>query len=163
VTDLQQIIGIVSEATAVEMKRKQFLFVDPQSTSSQTSTGQTLHLVKSVVTSCVGLTHSSLIDSSALGVVCFAHLWKRGLCLQALQTSLTELMRSCGLDLDCFRIAILSSAHMVQFLAAKVLTALIGLPCQMALQVTPPRWWLGTNWCHRIELKNAWRMSPISH
>jgi len=36
-----------------------------------------------VVTLCVGLAPSSLIDSSVLGVVCFACLWKRGLCLQA--------------------------------------------------------------------------------
>jgi len=28
---------------------------------------------------------------------------------------MSELIRSCGLDLDCLRIAILSSAHMAQF------------------------------------------------
>jgi len=37
-----------------------------------------------------------------------------------------ELIRSCGLDLDCLRIAILSLAHKAQFLVAKVLTTLIG-------------------------------------
>ena len=39
----------------------------------------------SVVTSCVGLALSSLIDLSVLGVVCFACTWKRCLCLQAPQ------------------------------------------------------------------------------
>jgi len=73
--DLQQIVGIVSEATDLEINRKQFLFVGP---TSQTSTRQTLHLLKSVVTSCVGLALSALINSSVLGVVCFACLSKRG-------------------------------------------------------------------------------------
>jgi len=35
---------------------------------------------------------------------------------------LLELIRSCGLDLDCLRIASLSLAHRAQFLVAKVLT-----------------------------------------
>jgi len=56
---------------------------------------------------------------------------------------LLELIRSCGLDLDCLRIAILSLAHKAQFLVAKVLTTLIRLPCQMMLQVIPPRWLAG--------------------
>jgi len=34
VTDLQQIVGIVSDASALEMNRKQFLFVGPHSASS---------------------------------------------------------------------------------------------------------------------------------
>jgi len=96
-----------------------------------------------VVTLCVGLALLSLIDSSALGVVCFTHLWKCGLCPHAPQISMSELTRSCGLDLDCFRIASLSLAHMAQFLVAKDLTGLIGLPCQMMLQVIPPRWLVG--------------------
>jgi len=79
-------------------------------------------------------------DSSVLGVVCFAHLWKPGMCLQPLEISLLELTRTCGLDLDCLRIAILSLAHMTQFLVANVLTALIGLSCQMMLQVIPLCW-----------------------
>ena len=82
-TDLQQIVGIVSKAVALETNGKQFLFVGPRSASSCTSTRQTLHLLKSVATSCVGLALSSLTDSSVLGVVCFAHPWKCGLCLQA--------------------------------------------------------------------------------
>ena len=108
-------------------------------------TRQTLHLVKSVVTSCVGLALLSLIDSSVLGVVCFTYSWKCGLLvsLQAPQISLLELIRSCGLDLDCLRTAILSLAHSVQFLVAKVLTTLMGLPCQMMQQVIPPRWLTG--------------------
>jgi len=65
---------------------------------------------------CVVLALSSLIDSSVLWVVCFACLWKHGLCLQAPHVLLSELIRSCGLDLDCLRIAILSSVHRVQFL-----------------------------------------------
>jgi len=90
-------------------------------------TRQTLHLVKSVVTSCVGLALLSLIDLSVLGVVCFTCSWKRGVLvsLQAPQISLWELTRSCGLDLDCLRTAILSLAHSAQFLVAKVLTTLI--------------------------------------
>ena len=43
--------------------------------------------------------------------------------------------RSCGSDADFQRIAILSLVHREQFLAAKVLTTLIGLPCQMMLQI----------------------------
>ena len=92
-------------------------------------------LVKSVVTSCVGLALSSLIGSSVLGIVCITHLGKQGLCLHAPQISLSELTSSCGLDLDCLRIAILSLAHMTQFFAVNVLTALIGLPCKMMLRV----------------------------
>ena len=64
---MQQIVGIVSEASALEINGKQFLFVGPHSASSQTSARQTLHLAKCVVTSCVGLALSSLIDSSVLG------------------------------------------------------------------------------------------------
>jgi len=56
------------------------------------------------------------------------------------QIPLSELMGSCELDLDCSRIAILSLAHRAKFLAVKVLTTLIGLPCQMVQQVIPPRW-----------------------
>jgi len=96
-----------------------------------------------VVTLCVGLALSSLIDSSLMGVVCFAHLWKCGLCPQAPQISLLELTRSCGLDLDCLRISSLSLAHGAQFLVANVLTTLIGLPCQMMLQVVPSHWLVG--------------------
>jgi len=82
VTDSQWIVGIVSKASALEINRKWFLFVCPGSASSQTSARQTLHLVKSVETLCLGLTLLSWIDSSVLGVVCFAHLLKCGLCLQ---------------------------------------------------------------------------------
>jgi len=46
-TDLWQIVGIVSKASALETNGKQFLFVGPHSTSSWTSTRQTLHLTKS--------------------------------------------------------------------------------------------------------------------
>jgi len=46
---------IVSKASALELNRKQFLFVGPHNASSQTSARQTLHLAKSVVTLCVGL------------------------------------------------------------------------------------------------------------
>jgi len=74
VTDSWQIIGIVSEARALETNGKQFLFVGPHGAFSCTSARQTFHLVKSVVTFCVGLAHSSLIDSSVLGTVCFACL-----------------------------------------------------------------------------------------
>jgi len=69
-------------------------------------------------TSCAELTLSSLIDSSVLGVVCFAHPWKCGLCLHAPCISLSEQIRSCWLDLDWLRIAILSLAHRAQFLVA---------------------------------------------
>jgi len=71
------------------------------------------------------------------GVVCFMCLWKRGLCPQALQISLLELTRNCVLDLHCLRIASLSLAHRAQLLVAK------GLPCQMMLQVVPPRLLVG--------------------
>jgi len=102
---------------------------------------QAMCLVKSVVTSCVGLTLSSLIETSTLGVVCFMHLWNCGLCLHALVILLLELTAwSCGLDLDCFRIVVLSLAHRAQFLVAKVLTTLMGLPCQTMLQVIPSHW-----------------------
>jgi len=111
-------------------------FVGRHSASSWTSSRQKMHPAKALANSCVGLALLSLIDSSVLGVVCFACLWKCGLCLQALQISLSESMRSCGLDLNCLRIAILSLAHMAQFLAAKVLTTLIGLPCLMMLHCT---------------------------
>jgi len=102
-----------------------------------------LQLVKSVATLCVGLALSSLIDSSVTGVVCFTCLWKCGLCPQAAKISLLELIRSCELDVDCLRVAIFSSAHRAQFLAVKALTALIGLPCQMMLQVIPSPWLTG--------------------
>ena len=59
---------------------------------------------------------------------------------RAPQIPLSELMGSCVMDLDCSRIAILSLAHRAKFLAVKVLTTLIGLPCQMMQQVIPPRW-----------------------
>jgi len=45
------------------------LFIGPH---SWTSARQSLHIVKHVATSCVGLTLSSLIGSSVLGAVCFA-------------------------------------------------------------------------------------------
>jgi len=73
-----------------------------------------------------------------------------------------ELIRSCGFDLDCFRIAILSLAHRVQFVVAKVLTTLIGLPCQMMLQVIPPHWLAGDGLVSWNELQSVWRMNPIS-
>jgi len=95
-----------------------------------------------VVTSWVGLALSSVIDTSVLGVV-FAHQWKRGLCPHALQILLSELTKSCELDLDCSRSAVLSLAHRLQFLVAKVLTALMGLPYQMMLQVVPLCWLTG--------------------
>jgi len=63
------------------------------------------------VTSCVGLSLLSLVDWSVMGVVCFACLWTRGLCPQAQKISLLELMKSCGFDLNCFRIETLSLAH----------------------------------------------------
>jgi len=127
----------------LETNEQNSLFVDPHSASIWTSARQTLHPVKFVVTSRVGLTLSSLIDSSASGLVCFTCMCKRGLCLQVSQILLLELRRSCRLDLDCLTIAILSLAHRAQFLVAKVLTALIGLPCQMTLQVIPPFWLTG--------------------
>jgi len=74
VTALQQIVGIASEDGALERHGKQFRFVGPHHASSQTSASPTLHLAKSVVTLLVGLTLSSLIDSSVLVVVCFAFL-----------------------------------------------------------------------------------------
>jgi len=135
VTDLQQIVGIVSKASALKTNGKQFLFVRPHSASSWTSARQTLHPAKSVATSCVGFALSSMIDSSVLGLICFACMWKRRLCPQARQTPLSELTRSCGLDVDCSSIAILSLAHMEQFLVAKVLNRLVGCPCQMMMQV----------------------------
>jgi len=90
-----------------------------------------LHLATVLVTLCVELPLLSLIDSSVMGVVCFTHLWKRGLPLQTPQILLLELIRSCGLDLDCLRVAAVFGSNF--------LTALIGLSCQMVLQVIPPR------------------------
>jgi len=81
-----------------------------------------------------------LVDSSVLGVVCFVHLWKRGLCPHAPWGSLSDLIGNCGLDLDWLGIAILSLAHRAQFLVAKVLTTVSGLPCQMMLQVVHSHW-----------------------
>jgi len=133
----------VSKVSALETNGKQFLFVGPHTASSWTSTGQTLHLAKAVAASCVGLALSPLTDSPASGVVCFACPWKRCLCLQAPWILLFELTRSCGLDLDCFRIASLSLAHRAQFLVAKVLPALTGSPCQMMLQLVSQRWLVG--------------------
>jgi len=137
-TDVLQSVGIVSEASAQETNGKHFFFVGPHRASSQTSVRQTLHLTKSVTTWCVGMSFSSLIDSSVLGVVCFACLWKCGLCLQAPSILLSELTRSCRLNLDCLRIAIPPLAHKQQFLVTKVLTTVIGFPCQMMLQVVSP-------------------------
>ena len=66
---------------------------------------QMLHPAKVLVTLCVELPLLSLIDSSVMGVVCFTHLWKRGLRLQTPHILLLKLIRSCGLDLDCLRVA----------------------------------------------------------
>jgi len=127
----------------LEINRKQLLFVGPHSAFSKTSARQTLQLVKSVATSCVGLTLLSLIDSSVMGVAWFACLWKWGLHPQAPQILLLELIRRCGLDLDFLRIVIFFLAHRAWFLAANVLTALMWLPCQVMMQVVPPRWLTG--------------------
>jgi len=85
----------------------------------------------SVVTLGVGLALSSLIDSLALRPICFVCMWNRGLCLHEPPISLLALLRSCRLGLDCFRIAALCLVHKVQFFVANVLTALMGVPCQM--------------------------------
>jgi len=74
------IVGVVSQASTLETNRINSFFVCPHSFSSDTKARQTLHLVKSVETLCVGLTLSSLIDSSVPRVVCFACTWKRGVC-----------------------------------------------------------------------------------
>ena len=53
--------------------------------------------------------------------------------LQGLQISLSELMvRSCGVDLRCFRIAGLSSAHREQLFAAGTCTDRAALPDDVA-------------------------------
>jgi len=108
------------------------------------------------------MTLLSLIDSLVPGVVCFTDLWKRGLCPQAPQISLLELIRSCGLDLDCFGIASLSLTHRAQFLVVKFwlhwLDHLDRWCCRLFLHVG----WLRTDWCHGIELQSVWRMSLIS-
>jgi len=56
VTDLWQIVRIVSEARALETNGRNILFVGHHNASSQTSVAQTLNTAKHVVTSCVGLT-----------------------------------------------------------------------------------------------------------
>jgi len=82
-----------------------FFLLVPTATSAR----QKLHVAKSVLTFCAGLALLPLIDSSALGVACFS-----------MQISLSELIASCGLDLDWLRIAILIFAHRAKFLVAKV-------------------------------------------
>ena len=77
-----------------------------------------------------------------MGVVCFACLWKRGLCLHVPQISLLELTMSCD-DLDCSRIAFLSLAHKACLLAANIFAVLMSLPCQMMLQAIDPLWLIG--------------------
>jgi len=134
-TDLQQIVRIVFHTSALDTIGKCFFFVGLHSASSWTSSGQTLHAAKSDQTSCVGLALLSLIDSSVLGVVCFAAEACGNVVCVHTHISLLEVTRSCLLDLDCLRIAILSLGHRAQFLEAKVLTALIVFPCQMMLQV----------------------------
>jgi len=139
------------DSGALEMNGNRFLFDGLHSASGQTSARQTLHLTKSV---CVGLALSPLIDSSVLGMVCFTHPWKCGLCPQAPQLSLSELMRSCGSDMDCSRTAILS--------LTSVLTALVGLHCQMMVHVFPPCWLPGDGFVSWIGLQSVWGMNPIS-
>ena len=111
-------------------------FVGAHSASSQTSARQTLHPVKSMA--------SFVIDWFISDeVVCFACLWKHGLCPHTPYILLLELRRSCGLDLDCLRIVILSLAHRAQSLVSIFLNTLIVLPCQMMLKVIPLRWLAG--------------------
>jgi len=78
VTNLQQSVGVVSEASALETNRKPFLFVGPDSASSQTSAGQLLHLAKSLATSCVWLcwfAHHGVLGIELENVL-FLFFWK---------------------------------------------------------------------------------------
>jgi len=93
---------------------------------------------------CQWLALSSLIDSSALGLVCFACPWERALCLQLL-----ELTRCCGLDLDCLRIAILSLAHRAQFLVAKAVSWNQLNPCLVSCN---KKWWMMPTTCAKQTL-----------
>jgi len=95
-----------------------------------------------------------------MGLVCFACLWKHGLCAQTPQISLLELIRSWGLDLDCLRIVILSLAHIAHFLATSVLTTLIELVV-LSIDVTKMRAAHPNN--DVINLMNSWLRNPKNY
>jgi len=79
---------------------------------------------------------SFIIDRLIIAGGCLLYIpMESGLASAGTMDSLLELITSCGLDLKCFGFAFFSLAHSAQFLVANVLTTLIGLPCQMTLQV----------------------------
>jgi len=87
---------------------------------------------------------SFIIDRLISAGGCLLHIpMESGFASTGTTNSLLELTTSCGLDLNCFGIAFFSLAHSAQFLVANVLTTLIGLPCQMTLQVIPSCWLVG--------------------
>jgi len=130
VTDSRQVVGIVSGASALDMNGKQAVVVGPHSSLSQMSDRQTLHMRVDLV-----LSQLSVIDSSVKKMVGFACQWNQCLCLQTPPILFLTLARSCGLDPDCFR--------MVIFLCTQRMVwpqVLMGLSCQMMLQVIPSHW-----------------------
>ena len=84
-------------------------------------------------------TLSSARDSSVLGSA-LTHAWNWGLCRQAPQSSLQELIRRDGFSLDCLKISSFSLAHKAQLGVPNVLTTLTGFPCHRMLFVMLFRW-----------------------
>ena len=75
----------------------------------------------------------SIPDSSVLTFCLASNPWNLGLCLQALQISLQQLMQLAGSLWEAFKIASLSSAQSLQALVLKVFMQAMGSPCQSVL------------------------------
>jgi len=122
-TDAEWIAAFFSNAISLETKWDPSLFVVHLNASSCTSARQWLCVVD--------LLFHHWLTRQQTGLVCLADLQNCGLHQHALKIFLSDLTRSVGLDVDCFRFVLLFGSECF---------GCMGLLCQMMSQTVAPHW-----------------------